>query len=183
MSIACVYLVDGKAARERRWPPSWYARPRNVRVLTLHDPTTVGLWESFILLISKVRVTLVGYTVRYYYYYYNYYTFRKLSKQSSLSYVVFRSCRLLLSRATWWRCWHSVFRLVLSSTVVTQRPWSYLYLFTCSPSWLTSLSIHLQSIWLSLTVFLICTSITLERITWHASNDADKWLIYHMVVF
>jgi len=46
----CVYLVEEKAARERRWPPPSYAGPRNVRVLTLHDPTTVTLWETFLLL-------------------------------------------------------------------------------------------------------------------------------------
>jgi len=43
-------LVEGKAARERRWPPPSYAGSRNVRLLTLHDPTTVRLWESFIIL-------------------------------------------------------------------------------------------------------------------------------------
>jgi len=41
----CVYLVEGKAARERRLPPPLYTRPRNVRVLTLHDPTTIRFWE------------------------------------------------------------------------------------------------------------------------------------------
>jgi len=41
-------ILDGrKAARERRWPPPSYAGPRNVRVQTLHDPSTVGLWDSF----------------------------------------------------------------------------------------------------------------------------------------
>jgi len=37
--------VEGRAARERRWPLPSYARPGNVRVLTLHDPTTIWLWE------------------------------------------------------------------------------------------------------------------------------------------
>jgi len=31
--------------RERRWPPPSYAGPRNVRVLTLHDPMTIWFWE------------------------------------------------------------------------------------------------------------------------------------------
>jgi len=37
--------MEGNAARERRWPPPSYAGPRNVRVLTLHDPTNIRLWE------------------------------------------------------------------------------------------------------------------------------------------
>jgi len=45
MSTLGVYLVEVKAARERRWPPPSYAGPRNVRVLTPHDPTTIRLWE------------------------------------------------------------------------------------------------------------------------------------------
>jgi len=39
--------VEGKAARERRWPPLSYVGSRSVRVLTPHDPTTIRLWESF----------------------------------------------------------------------------------------------------------------------------------------
>jgi len=31
--------VEEWGARERRWPPPSYAGVRNVRVLTLHDPT------------------------------------------------------------------------------------------------------------------------------------------------
>jgi len=37
--------VEGKAVRERRWPPPSYAGHRNGRVLTLHDPTTIWQWE------------------------------------------------------------------------------------------------------------------------------------------
>jgi len=37
--------VEGKEARESRWPPPSYAGPRNVGVLTVPDPTTVRLWE------------------------------------------------------------------------------------------------------------------------------------------
>jgi len=37
--------VEGKAARERRWPPPSYAGPGNVRVLTLDDLTSIRLWE------------------------------------------------------------------------------------------------------------------------------------------
>jgi len=39
-------LVEGKVARKRIWPPPSYAELRNVRVLTLHDPTTIRLWNS-----------------------------------------------------------------------------------------------------------------------------------------
>jgi len=37
--------VEEKAARERRWPPPSYAGPRNVKMLTLHDPKTIRLWK------------------------------------------------------------------------------------------------------------------------------------------
>jgi len=53
MTTRCVYLMGGKASREWRWPvdhvPPSYAGPGNVSVLTLCGPTTVRLWESFIL--------------------------------------------------------------------------------------------------------------------------------------
>jgi len=40
--------VEGRAARERRWPLPSYARPGNVRVLTLHDPTgPLGYGNTF----------------------------------------------------------------------------------------------------------------------------------------
>jgi len=39
--------VERKASRERRWPPPSYAGPRNVRVLTLHDPTAIKVWEYY----------------------------------------------------------------------------------------------------------------------------------------
>jgi len=45
LSTPCVYLVEGKAAREKRWPPPSYAGPRNVKGLTLHEPTTIWLWD------------------------------------------------------------------------------------------------------------------------------------------
>jgi len=41
--------VEGKAARERRWPPPSYAGLRNVRVLALHHLTVVRFWEYLIL--------------------------------------------------------------------------------------------------------------------------------------
>jgi len=58
MSTPCVYLVEGKAERERRWPAPSYSGPRNVRVLTLHDPTTIRLWEYlylFYINYSRIR--------------------------------------------------------------------------------------------------------------------------------
>jgi len=47
-----IILREGKAARERRWPPPSYTGPRNVRVLILRDPTTVIVWKSYILFLS-----------------------------------------------------------------------------------------------------------------------------------
>jgi len=53
--------VQLKAAKGRSWPPPSYAGPRNVRVLTLHDPTTVRLWESFIPLKEWICIySLIG---------------------------------------------------------------------------------------------------------------------------
>jgi len=40
----------GREGEEMATAPS-YAGPRNVRVLTLYDPRTVRLWESFILIL------------------------------------------------------------------------------------------------------------------------------------
>jgi len=48
-TLCRLYLEEGKAARDRRWPTPLCAGLRNLRVLILHDPTTIRLWESFML--------------------------------------------------------------------------------------------------------------------------------------
>jgi len=54
--------VEGKAVRERRWPPPSYVGPRNVRVLTLQDPTTIWLWE-YLYVIKPVCYITVCYNL------------------------------------------------------------------------------------------------------------------------
>jgi len=44
-----------KAAREKRWPPPSYAGPRNVRVLTLHNHTTIRLVEYLYLFLTILK--------------------------------------------------------------------------------------------------------------------------------
>jgi len=52
--------VEEKAARERRWPPPSYAGPRNVKVLTLHDPTTIWLWDYLYFFFDTLSTWPVG---------------------------------------------------------------------------------------------------------------------------
>jgi len=65
MNTPRVHLLEEIAAKDRRWSPPSYTGLRNVRVLTLHNPTTLLLWKSFILhnYIFNIIIQLIYRTV------------------------------------------------------------------------------------------------------------------------